>query len=176
VRSLLPEVAGPPWPPIQSVARPVESEVLWRLCSQPDFTHRRLAQAELHFMAADVVMVGDELQLDLLWTATSDDSCVMVGTDFHNDGDAYYSFAHTLPHAHLTHWECAFRAAGAAEEGLGHRAGAGALTVSISGFTHVTTCRVPGNSAAAQLLRAGTVPGGNAVGQLELRLTPTAPL
>ncbi|CAE8722999.1 unnamed protein product, partial [Polarella glacialis] len=76
----------------------------------------------------------------------------MVGTNFHNDGDSYYSFAHTLPGAHLINWECSFRAPGAAEERLASRALATAATVSLSGFLSVTTCRVPAGSAAAALL------------------------
>ena len=37
--------------------------------------------------AADVVMHEGELELDLLWTATSDDSCIMVSGSFHNSNE-----------------------------------------------------------------------------------------
>ena len=38
--------------------------------------------------AADVVLHEGELQLDLLWTATSDDDCIMASGAFHNSNES----------------------------------------------------------------------------------------
>mmetsp|Transcript_172603 Transcript_172603/g.548050 ORF Transcript_172603/g.548050 Transcript_172603/m.548050 type:complete len:565 (-) Transcript_172603:149-1843(-) len=152
---------------------------MYRLCGE-EFVHRRLGDVELHFLAADVFEVGDELQLDLLWHATSADDCVMVGTNFHNQGDKYqyYSFAHTLSVAHLVHWLCKVELMGAQganrsfDGGGGSRSGAtwaDASTASFSGFLSVTTCRVPRHVSEA-LLATGARSDGSIPSSLEVSL------
>ena len=60
-----------------------QSLKILEFCTQPkcshEVVHRRVTDAELHFIAADIVEVGGELQLDLLWLAVSDDECITVG-------------------------------------------------------------------------------------------------
>ncbi|CAJ1374210.1 unnamed protein product [Effrenium voratum] len=144
VRQLLP-VPDAPWP--FGPAEPAETSALWRLCGQPGVAHRRVGQAELHFLSGDVVVVGNELQVELLWTATSDDDCIMVGTNFHNNGSLYYSFMHTLPQSFLMHWECSFGLDNGTEQFDHHHA----ASTSLSGFTLITACRVPQGTASSRL-------------------------
>ena len=49
--------------------------------------HRRAGNAELQFLAGDVVDVRGELQLELLWLASSDDRCLMAGGPGGTDHD-----------------------------------------------------------------------------------------
>ena len=148
IRPLLPAGAWP-WPSSSMPAESGKTQSIWRLCNQPDITHRRVGQAELHFFSADVILVGEELQVELLWTATSDDSCIMVGSNSERENDTYYSFLHTLPHSHLMHWECAFNM----PQGIEFHSSSAAASTSLSGFTSISTCRVPPDTAAAKLLK-----------------------
>ncbi|CAE8653059.1 unnamed protein product [Polarella glacialis] len=61
-------------------------------------------------------------------------------TGIHGD-KAYYSFAHTLPRAHLQHWHCDISTPGISRAGMWP--GNSAVTLSFSGFDSVTSCRVP---------------------------------
>lgn len=155
-RDALPASPEPPWPSLAELARaPFESKYA-RLCGGGGVggvQHRLVGDVALHYVAADLAEVGGELQLDLLWMATSDDDCLMVGTNFHNqDGDArYYSFAHTLPAAHVAQWDCGVRLAGAPAEASPSMA---ASTGSFSGFLSFTTCRVPESVASELRTRA----------------------
>ena len=85
--------------------------------------------------------------MELLWTATSDDDCIMVGTNFHNNGSLYYSFMHTLPQSFLMHWECSFGLDNGTEQFDHHHA----ASTSLSGFTLITACRVPQGTASSRL-------------------------
>ncbi|CAK9100188.1 unnamed protein product [Durusdinium trenchii] len=161
IRPLLPAGAWP-WPSSSMPAESGKTQSIWRLCNQPDITHRRVGQAELHFFSADVILVGEELQVELLWTATSDDSCIMVGSNSERENDTYYSFLHTLPHSHLMHWECAFNM----PQGIEFHSSSAAASTSLSGFTSISTCRVPPDTAAAKLLKWET----RATAALELQL------
>lgn len=151
VRPLLPNAAGPPWPAADEDAKPLDGSFIYRLAGD-QVVHRRVTDAELHFLAADVVEVGGELQLDLLWLALSDDDCVPVGTNFHNKNGSYqyYSFLQTLSAAHVVHWRCNVSVGGAL--GAEGATWSESSTTSFSGFLSITTCRLP--SAVAELVRA----------------------
>lgn len=129
-------VKAAPWPAGSAAKAP-----LWRLCH--GILHRRVEDVELHFLAADVIDVAGELQVELLWLATSDDRCVMSSASLHNDNEAYYSFLHTLPMSHLMAWRCAIAAEPFQD----------AVSTSLAGFAVTTSCRVP--PGAAQVLRSG---------------------
>eukprot|EP00927_Polykrikos_kofoidii_P044119 TRINITY_DN38178_c0_g1_i1.p1 TRINITY_DN38178_c0_g1~~TRINITY_DN38178_c0_g1_i1.p1 ORF type:complete len:897 (+),score=119.28 TRINITY_DN38178_c0_g1_i1:96-2786(+) len=152
-RSLLPRPVEHPWPATTEPAGSLPGRLICRLCNgigqSGNFVHRRVGGADLHFLEADMVEIGGELHLEILWMATSaDDSCIMVGANFHNLGDAYYSFAHTLPRAHVEHWNCRITSL-AGKSDLGNEATSAAITVSYSGFSSVTTCRLSASAASA---------------------------
>jgi len=65
VRDILPKPFDPPWPPTTATAANLDSQGVWRLCGDAGFAHRRVGQAELHFLAADVAKVGDSVQVEL---------------------------------------------------------------------------------------------------------------
>eukprot|EP00927_Polykrikos_kofoidii_P037834 TRINITY_DN32038_c0_g1_i1.p1 TRINITY_DN32038_c0_g1~~TRINITY_DN32038_c0_g1_i1.p1 ORF type:complete len:905 (-),score=112.94 TRINITY_DN32038_c0_g1_i1:295-2979(-) len=143
---------GVSWPAMTESAKPMPGQSICRLCGSNrltnGFIHRRVGTADLIFLAADMVVVGGEFQLDILWMAVSaDDMCVMVGANFHNLGDSYYSFAHMLPRAHVEHWNCGvtplFGTAGDEDKVVRD-----ASTVSFSGFASITTCRLSPSVAA----------------------------
>ena len=125
------------WPPASAFGAP-ETPQLWRLCH--GILHRRVGPVELHFLSADVLRIGQELHVELLWLATSDDRCMMTSASSEN---AYYSFLHTLPMSHLMAWRCAVA-------GEPFQA---AVSTSLAGFAVTTSCRVP--PSVAQRLRSG---------------------
>jgi len=157
LRSLLPM---PPrsdlWPSRRTRAMQLRGSWIVRMCGQREtVVHRQVGRAALHFLAADVVDIAYEPFLELLWYASSDDRCVMVGTSSHGlHADIHYNYAHTLPGAHLVHWRCSIashtsqvsvgerRSRQGQEEGAKVRAEA-ASTGSFSGFLSVTACRLP---------------------------------
>ncbi|CAK0864078.1 unnamed protein product, partial [Prorocentrum cordatum] len=161
--SSLPESApAEAWPSVEEHAEPLSGSWLYRFCGPPGtIVHRSVGSTQLHFLAADVVELGGELLLELLWFASSDDRCVMVGTgeEGAHGGKTYYSWAHTLPMAHLVHWRCDVAWAGAEPGGPGPDA----VTVSYSGFASATACRLPG--ARPRLRRGGPARAADAPGR-----------
>eukprot|EP00929_Paragymnodinium_shiwhaense_P079689 TRINITY_DN41541_c0_g1_i2.p1 TRINITY_DN41541_c0_g1~~TRINITY_DN41541_c0_g1_i2.p1 ORF type:complete len:516 (-),score=49.91 TRINITY_DN41541_c0_g1_i2:264-1811(-) len=142
------------WPDTREAAQEVRGRWLYRLCGEHgETTVRRLsAAASLHFLAADVFQLGGELMLELLWYASSNDRCVRMHTQ---GGSAYYSYADTLPAAHLVHFQCAVQLLDAAE-----RFAQDALTVSYSGFLSVTGCRLHKATDLERRLAAESPPAG----------------
>lgn len=142
-----------------------------RLCD--GVAHRRAGRAELHVLGADAVALGGEVVVELLWVATSDDQCLMVGASSphaaHGD-NPYYSFLHTLPASHVQHWRCQASLPGEPPE-----APADAVTVSYTGFSSVTTCRLPPRAAAGVVRRLEATAaerGPPVVAALDLALVP----
>eukprot|EP00929_Paragymnodinium_shiwhaense_P046144 TRINITY_DN23500_c0_g1_i1.p1 TRINITY_DN23500_c0_g1~~TRINITY_DN23500_c0_g1_i1.p1 ORF type:complete len:850 (+),score=128.94 TRINITY_DN23500_c0_g1_i1:100-2649(+) len=126
---------------------------------------RRVGATNLHFLVADVVRRGGDVLVELLWYVSSDDECVMVGTDFHNKGKSYYSWAHMLPRAHLNHWLC-----GAAVAGSEVETREAATSISFSGFLSITACRLP-PQVASIILASDDDSGRSSPPRLELELT-----
>mmetsp|Transcript_1985 Transcript_1985/g.7573 ORF Transcript_1985/g.7573 Transcript_1985/m.7573 type:complete len:644 (+) Transcript_1985:523-2454(+) len=105
-------------------------------------THRRLGRAQMHVLAADLLPTvgGGAEELELLWLATSDDSCVMASTTIHDMSDKYL-WVLTLPASHLVQWTCIVHFS---EDGVeGGSVVSEASTVSFSGFSSTTSCRIP---------------------------------
>ena len=71
--------------------------------SQQMVVHRRVGNAELQFLAGDVVDVRGELQLELLWLASSDDRCLMAGGPGGTDHDRKAACLRIQQHATLKH-------------------------------------------------------------------------
>eukprot|EP00928_Gymnodinium_smaydae_P019636 TRINITY_DN17542_c0_g1_i1.p1 TRINITY_DN17542_c0_g1~~TRINITY_DN17542_c0_g1_i1.p1 ORF type:complete len:769 (-),score=100.16 TRINITY_DN17542_c0_g1_i1:109-2145(-) len=132
------------WPASVGRASALPASTTYRLCDVqgplPFVVHRRAkSSVEMHVLAADIVYADGGPQVELMWFASSSDQCVMVATPGGDDhAGGYYSFALTLPSAHLVHFDCEVCAVGGQCANTG-----GSATNSFTGFTSVTACRIP---------------------------------